>query len=138
MAACSSTNRLGTAWGNGAFGSNGERIYFTATSDRGTEIDYSGGPNPGGMMMGGCFSCASCHGTDARGGLHTMYMQMMDAPNIRWVALAEHGGGPHENEDGDDEARYDFETFRTEVVGGMHPDGEVLSDDMPRWPIWLI
>jgi hypothetical protein len=35
-AACGNTNRFGTAWGDGAFGSNGERIYFTATSERGT------------------------------------------------------------------------------------------------------
>ena len=28
----------GTAWGTGVFRSNGERIYFTATSERGTEI----------------------------------------------------------------------------------------------------
>ncbi len=31
----------GTAWGTGAFRSNGERIYFTATSERGTEITYT-------------------------------------------------------------------------------------------------
>jgi hypothetical protein len=34
----------GTAWGTGVFRSNGERIYFTATSERGTEIAYTGGP----------------------------------------------------------------------------------------------
>ena len=135
VAACGNTNRLGTAWGDGAFGSNGERIYFTATSDRGTEIDYSGGPSPGGMTMGGRLSCASCHGTDARGGVHMMPMQMMDAPNISWEALAEHGGEPHEDEHGTDEAGYDFETFRTAVTEGRHRDGESLSDDMPRWEI---
>ena len=44
----------GTAWGTGAFRSNGERIYFTATSERGTEITYAGGPTSGDwMMMGG-------------------------------------------------------------------------------------
>ncbi len=68
VAACGDTNRVGTAWGDGAFGSNGERIDFTATSESGTEIDYTGGPSPGGMMMGGRLTCASCHGTDARGG----------------------------------------------------------------------
>ena len=31
--------------------SNGERIYFTATSGRGTRVGYRGGPNFGGMMM---------------------------------------------------------------------------------------
>jgi len=134
-AACGNTNRFGTDWGDGNFGSNGERIYFTATSERGTEIDYSGGPRPGGMMMGGRLSCASCHGTDARGGVHSMHMQVMDAPNIRWEALAEHGGEPHEDEADHADARYDFETFRTAVTEGRHPDGELLSDDMPRWEI---
>ena len=87
------------------------------------------------MMMGGRLTCASCHGTDARGGVHMMPMQVMDAPNIRWETLAEHGGEPHEAEDGTDEAGYDFETFRTAVTEGRHPDGESLGDDMPRWEI---
>jgi hypothetical protein len=44
----------GTAWGTGAFRSNGERIYFTATSERSTSITYTGGPSSSGwMMMGG-------------------------------------------------------------------------------------
>ena len=44
----------GTSWGKGAFRSNGERIYFTATSERGPEITYTGGPtSTGWMMMGG-------------------------------------------------------------------------------------
>ena len=30
----------GTAWGTGSFRSNGERIYFTATSERVAEITY--------------------------------------------------------------------------------------------------
>lgn len=143
VAACGNRNGFGTAWGAGAFGSNGERVYFTATSERGTELDYSGylgGPGRGGMMMAGRLSCASCHGTDARGGVHTMHMDLMDAPNIRWEALGEHGGEHHEDEDEtgeahQDEGGYDLETFRTAVTVGRHPDGELLSDDMPRWEI---
>lgn len=49
-----------------SFSSNGERIYFTGTSERKSEIRFSGG----GMhmrMMGG--SCATCHGADRQGGL---------------------------------------------------------------------
>jgi hypothetical protein len=34
----------GTAWGTGSFRSNGERIYFTATSERDAEISYTNGP----------------------------------------------------------------------------------------------
>ena len=38
----------GTAWGTGVFRSNGERIYFTSTSERGTSITYAGGPSSSG------------------------------------------------------------------------------------------
>lgn len=132
----------GTAWGSGAFRDNGERIYFTATSERGTDITYRGGPDVGMMMMGGQLSCASCHGPDARGGQHVMHMQLMDAPNIRWAALAEHG---HEEGEGDandhaageeheaGEGGYTLEMFRKAVIEGQHPDGEPLDEEMPRW-----
>jgi cytochrome c oxidase subunit II len=139
----------GTAWGDGAFAGNGERIYFTATSERRGDIDYTGGPDIGGMMMGGQLSCASCHGPNARGGEHRMHMEIMDAPNIRWDALAEHGSEGHEEGEeaqAEEEAEhaeedehaaegggYDLETFRLAVVGGIHPNGEALSEDMPRW-----
>ncbi len=56
LAACASQPQSagpsGTAWGTGAFGSNGERIYFTATSERGTAITYTSGPESSGWMMG--------------------------------------------------------------------------------------
>lgn len=129
----------GTAWGDGAFASNGERIYFTGTSERSGDIDYSGGPDAGMMMMGGQLSCASCHGPSARGGRHQMHMETMDAPNIRWDALAAHeadevdgheeGAGDHTEAEGD----YTLATFRLAVVEGKHPSGEPLSEDMPRW-----
>jgi mono/diheme cytochrome c family protein len=133
----------GTAWGNGAFHSNGERIYFTASSERGTAITYSGGPNTGMMIMGGDLACASCHGIDARGGEHRMHMEVMNAPNIRWYTLA----GEHQHE-GTNEAHhheierekgsksqqtYSFVNFRNAVEKGEHPDGDLLSQDMPRW-----
>ncbi len=40
--------------------SNGERIYFSATSASGSSISYQGGPT-GGMMMQR-LACARCHG----------------------------------------------------------------------------
>lgn len=91
VTACGQPDSSGTAWGEGSFSSNGERIYFTATSETTGRIDYSGGVDPGGLMMGGRLSCASCHGTDARGGVHRMHMEVMDAPAIRWAALSGHG-----------------------------------------------
>jgi hypothetical protein len=86
------------------------------------------------MMMGGNLACTSCHGPDGQGGLHTMHMDVMDAPDIRWSALA---GDGHDDEagdgHGDHSGEYDLETFRKAVVDGEHPDGERLSRDMPRW-----
>lgn len=121
---------------NRDYTSNGEKIYFTAINDRDQRIRYSGGPNFGGMMMGmsGNLACTSCHGSDGRGGIHTMHMDVMDAPDIRYSALAgeegEHGGdGDHE----DEHSGYDLDAFRLAVVEGTHPDGEPLSRDMPRW-----
>ena len=126
---------LGTGWGEGAFDSNGERIYFTATNTNGERITYTGGPPTGGMMGGDYLVCASCHGPDAKGGLHAMMgMQVMDAPDIRWDSLAaeeDHGS----EEEGHMDVEYDLEIFRMAVVDGLHPDGEPLDDNMPRWNI---
>jgi hypothetical protein len=114
----------GAAWGTGAFDSNGERIYFTATIENSTEISYTGGPSSNGWMMGGGggrLVCASCHGPDGRGGKHSMgMMQVMDAPDIRWSAL---------------EGEFDAEKFRAAVVEDKDPDGTQMSTDMPRWTI---
>jgi mono/diheme cytochrome c family protein len=92
----------------------------------------------GGMMMGTYLTCASCHGPEARGGIHQMHMQVMDAPDIRYIALsseadehAEEGEDQHE----DEHAGYDLEDFRLAVIEGRHPTGAPLSSDMPRWRI---
>jgi mono/diheme cytochrome c family protein len=128
----------GTAWATGSFKSNGQRIYFTATSERGTPITHTGGPEMGMMMMGGRLACVSCHGVDARGGEHMMHMMTMDAPEIRWSALSE--GHHHEGEEGEQTGeheehhdKYDFNDFKNSVEKGQHPDGDKLSEDMPRW-----
>ncbi len=124
----------GTAWASGSFNSNGKQIYFTATSKRGTPISYKGGQTTG-MMMSGNLACVSCHGTDARGGKHTMQMETMDAPDIHWSALS---SGHHEKGESDslkqhDEEVYTFESFKNSVKNGKHPDGDELKKDMPRW-----
>jgi hypothetical protein len=112
----------GTAWGTGAFRSNGERIYFTATSERGTAITYASGPGSSAWMMGnGQLTCASCHGPTGRGGVHNMgMMQTMTAKDIRWSAL---------------QSEFDAEKFRLAVMEGQDPDGTQLNTDMPRWNI---
>lgn len=118
------------------FTSNGEQIYFTAINERGQRIRYSGGQNFGGMMMGmgNNLACTSCHGSDGRGGTHTMHMEVMDAPDIRFSTLSseedEHDNG---HTHGDEQSRYDLEAFRLAVIGGTHPNGEPLSREMPHW-----
>ncbi len=123
LTACASRAQpAGTAWGAGAFDSNGERIYFTATSESGSPITYTGGPTSRGwMMMGGQLACVSCHGPSGRGGKHNMgMMQVMDAKDIRWSVL---------------EGEFDADKFRLAVVNGEDPDGTQLNSDMPRWNI---
>lgn len=122
-----SVGSSGTAWGAGAFRSNGERIYFTSTSKRGKEITYTGGPaSSGWMMMGGRMACVSCHGPNGRGGKHSMGMggmgmtQVMDAKDIRWSVLKD---------------EFNTEKVRLAVVKGLDPDGTQLKSDMPRWNI---
>jgi len=126
LAACQSPPKSvgsgGTAWGTGAFRANGERIYFTSTSERGTTITYTSGPTSSGWMMGGGqLTCASCHGADGRGGVHNMgMMQVMTAKDIRWSTLQD---------------EFDAEQFGVLVAKGQEPDGAQLSTDMPRWNI---
>ncbi len=133
-----------SAQGSEADISSGERIYFTGTNQEGERITYAGGPDFGGMMMGGYLTCAACHGPDAHGGRHVMHMQVMDAPPIYGAALGGHGEGEHEEgeqpepehaaeEEGHEPDGYTLEEFRLAVVEGQHPDGEPLDQDMPRW-----
>jgi len=123
----------GGGWWGWHYDSNGEQIYFTATTESGERIRYSDGPSFGGMMGRSNLSCASCHGPDGRGGTHTMHMDVMDAPDIRFESLSgevvEHGEDQHVDAHGE----YDFEDFYQAVVEGKHPDGESLSREMPRW-----
>lgn len=109
---------------------NGARIYFTAASERGTNLSYTGGPKLGGGMMGGygqLLTCASCHGPEGRGGIHSMHMRVMAAADIRYSALSQMA------EMKGRQRPYDMDDFRKTIEGGLHPDGEVLSEDMPRW-----
>jgi len=126
LVACGSRNQpaesSGTSWGAGAFRSNGERIYYTSSSERGTAITYASGPASGGWMMGGGqLTCATCHGPDGYGGKHNMgMMQTMDAKDIRWSVIQD---------------EFDAEKFRLAVTEGLDPDGTQLNTDMPRWTI---
>jgi cytochrome c oxidase subunit II len=124
----------GIGWGQHAFNSNGERIYFTATSERDSPIDYTGGPDQvDWMAMHGRLACVSCHGVDGQGGrrgrsVTGMGMGMgmgqrpspapMDAKDIRWSTLSE---------------EFSEVQFAVLLRDGREPDGKALSQDMPHW-----
>jgi len=124
--------RLARPWSPGTtiptvYRSNGEQIYFTATSQRGTPIASDMGM---GMMRGGMMPCANCHGSDGRGGRVRMMMRLFEAPDIRHRTLTseEHGEeGEHGHEP------YTDEDIRRAITEGIEPDGEPLDWPMPRW-----
>lgn len=112
------------------FETHGERIYFTGRDEGGARIAYEGTPFRG--MPAGALSCAACHGGNAEGGRHRMHMLVMDAPDIRWSTItAEAASGGEHGRSGE----YDLAAFRRAVVEGQHPDGQPLSDLMPRWKL---
>jgi hypothetical protein len=137
LSACNIVGANGFFPNIGAFNSNtnGERIYFAARNEAGDRIRYTGGPPFSGMMMTNSLACADCHGADGRGGIHTMHMQVMEAPDIRWSTLSsgEHGGHGNDIEGEHVEAAYDQEKFFRAVRKGFEPGGHTLSRNMPRW-----
>ena len=53
-------------------------------------------------------------------------MGRLDAPNITYTALT--------SEKGEDEHEpFTDELIKTAITRGLEPDGERLSDNMPRW-----
>jgi hypothetical protein len=124
--------------GQGRFETNGERIYFTATSRRGTEISAEMPFGPGrmrGMRMR--MTCASCHGPDGRGGNIRMMMETVEVPDIRYQTLTAEGHGDHDDghdgEEGEEHEAYTEETLKQAITEGIAPDGEPLDWPMPRW-----
>ena len=100
----------------GAYASNGERIYYTGTSNSGQPITYSGGI----MMMR--LACVNCHGTDGHGGRVRLMMSIFDVPNITWPVLSKAG---------DDRPAYDEQAFKRAVTQGIDPSGSELESPMP-------
>jgi cytochrome c oxidase subunit II len=107
------------------FASNGERIYYTATSDSGLVIRTSGIRSPSGKKIHGPIACVSCHSPDGKGGKQLVnvgsgIMQKMDARDIRWSVLKE---------------RYDPASFNVSIKKGRFPDGTAFRPEMPRYRI---
>jgi mono/diheme cytochrome c family protein len=80
---------------------------------------------PGGY--GQLLTCASCHGPQARGGMHRMHMRTMTAPDIRFLALSVMPEMKRRT------SPYGIGDLRQTVENGRHPDGQEVKADMPRW-----
>ena len=110
------------------FSSNGERIYYTATSDSGEPITFTMGMM---QMTTPMMSCVDCHGEDGRGGTVQMMGMMggFKAPDIRYKALAaeEHG------QEGEEHPPYTDELLKRAITKGINPAGEPLEPPMPQW-----
>jgi mono/diheme cytochrome c family protein len=102
------------------FKSNGERIYFTATSNSGEPIIASIGT----MAMSGMMGCAVCHGADGKGGRGRMMMWTFDAPDIRYFALT----AGHEGK-----TPYTDELIKRAITQGVDSEGKRLEPPMPVW-----
>lgn len=114
------------------FQSNGERIYFTATSASGLPVSPRGGNMRMGMSSGG--GCVACHGADRGGGpLGPQFWK--SAPPLTAAALfGEHTGEEAAEADGHgDHDDYTDETLRRAIAEGIDPAGERLDPAMPRW-----
>jgi mono/diheme cytochrome c family protein len=109
-----------------AYESNGEQIYFTATSQRGTAItsDMQHG------MMRGAVACVDCHGSEGRGGRVRVMMRVVTVPDIRYETLTQEMG---HKEDDDGHPPYTDETIRRAITQGIDPAGNPLEWPMPAW-----
>jgi cytochrome c oxidase subunit 2 len=115
----------------GRYDSNGERIYFTATSNSGRPITAEMAGMQ--MMHAGMMTCATCHGSDGRGGRVTMMMGTFEAPDIRWSQLT---SGEHDDAHGaagEEHPPYTEETVKRAITQGVDPAGQPLDWPMPRW-----
>ncbi len=108
------------------FNSNGERIYFTATSDSGQPIVAEMGRT---VMPNSMMTCAGCHGRGGRGGTVQMMMNSFQAPDIRHKTLtvAEHG------EEHKEHPPYNDELIKRAITQGLDPAGIALDFPMPHW-----
>lgn len=101
------------------FSSNGERIYFTATSSSGKPITATMGKM---KMTTPMMACVDCHGEDGKGGTVRMPMGSFKAPNITYKELTEEEKPPFTDED-----------IKKAITKGIEPDGEHLKFPMPQW-----
>lgn len=109
------------------FQSNGERIYYSATSASGDRITFSNGPHWL-YMHGG--SCVDCHGPGGRGGIRVPMTNEI-APDIRYGTLT---AAEHEDH-GEEHPPYTRSLIERAIPEGLDPAGKRLHWAMPRWRI---
>ena len=113
---------------------NGEQIYFTATTRSGSAISASGG-----MIIAGKYpSCARCHGKDGRGGKMRVTAYSIAASDITLAALTSghHGYGGGSGEAATREhPPYRDSTIRRAITQGLDSGGTYLDPAMPRYNI---
>lgn len=111
------------------FRSNGERIYFTATSSSGAPIRSAGGSMH--MQMRGA-GCVNCHGADRQGGRLTPRFWKLAPPLTPAALFEEHDDDPGDDGHGDHEG-YDDATLGRAITEGLDPGGKPFDSGMPRW-----
>lgn len=99
------------------YSSNGERIYYTATSNSGKPISAQMGMM---KMSSSMMACVDCHGKDGRGGEVKMPMGSFKVHNITYKELTE-------------EEKFTDEDIKKAITKGIKPDGEELKFPMPKW-----
>ena len=115
------------------FASNGERIYFSGSSDSGDAISADGGSGHMNMHMrmhGG--GCVTCHGVEREG--RRLWPQFwIETPALTPEALF--ASDAHDENGHGDHGSYDDESLRRAITLGIDPSGVKLEDAMPRWNI---
>ena len=125
LSACSDS--MHTNYSKDSYSSNGERIYLTGQSNRGTQIRVVGGHHHMQMHGGGC---ATCHGGDREGGASMWPWFWKTAPALTSTALL----GDHED-DGHSHLSYTRESLKRAITEGFNPEGKLLDELMPRWKL---
>lgn len=111
------------------FKSNGQRIYFTATSNSGKPISAR---MMGMEMTNMRWGCAYCHGPEGQGQTVVMHIGTWKTPKIsyKYLTSGDHGDN-HDSAEG--HAYYTERTIKRAIIEGINPDGVPLGWPMPRW-----
>lgn len=113
------------------YGSNGEQIYFSRSSVRGTKIIAEG------MSLNDNVTCAGCHGPDGKGGSIRMTGEEIKATDIRYKSLTSkehiHGQSAAAHFHARAHPPYNDESIKHAISRGLDPGGNRLNSVMPRW-----